>query len=183
MTSADRRQGIVIWITGLPGAGKTTISRDVYRQLAERTPAVVRIDGDQFRELMGNDVGYSPADRLVNARRISRLCQLLSSQGVHVVCATVSLFHECHEWNRTHLPRYVEVFLRVRNDTLLARDQKGLFSAAAGGAKGEVVGAGQTFDAPLAPDAVIDTDDDGTPAAVAAQRIVSLVEQKHGSVD
>lgn len=168
--------GHVIWITGLPGSGKTTISREVERLLRERTPAVVRVDGDVVREVMGNDLGYSPGDRLENARRIARLCGMLSEQGLNVVCATVSLFHEIHAWNRKHLPRYCEVLVRVKRETLLARDQKRLYSEALAGRGSQVPGVDQTVELPEKPDLVVDNDDGGDSPDGAAARILERIE-------
>lgn len=167
--------GPVIWITGLPGSGKTTISTSLCRLLRERAIPVVLLDGDDFREAMGNDLGYGQADRLLNARRLGAFCRLLSAQGVHVVCATVSMFRECHEWNRQHLPRYVEVLVRTRHDLRLARDRKGIISAAAAQQLRDVVGADQSFEEPAAPHLVIENDEDGTVSA-SARRILELLE-------
>ena len=164
--------GTVIWITGLPGAGKTTIARELERQIRVRTPAVVSVDGDAFREILGNDLGYSSADRLENARRIGRLCRMLSIQGQHVVCSTVSLFHECHAWNRAHFPRYLEVLVRARDETLRARDQKQLYSRAHAGTEPNVPGAGQPYELPLNPDLVLDNDDGGDAPPRLAARIL-----------
>ena len=164
------KPGTVVWITGLPGAGKTTVSKEVVRLLREKTAAVVRVDGDLVREIWGGELGYGMADRVKNAQRVSRLCKMLVEQGLIVVCATVSLFKETHQWNREHLPNYVEVFLRISTETLHARDQKGLFS---GGGK-DVIGGDQPYDLPAEADLVIDNDGHDAPS-VAAQRIVDRV--------
>lgn len=164
------RPGRVVWITGLPGAGKTTVAGEVYRLLKTVSPAVVRVDGDVFRELMGHDLGYGMADRLENARRLTRLCGFLAGQGLDVVCATVSLFREIHVWNRAHLPRYFEVYLRVTAETLEARDQKKLVSSGS-----QVVGVDQPFDEPADAHMVIDNDDGGEPPAQVALRIVERI--------
>jgi adenylylsulfate kinase len=168
--------GTVVWITGLPGSGKTTLATEVERFLRGRSAAVVRLDGDVFREAMGNDLGYTREDRLRNAWRLARMCKLLSDQGLDVVCATVSLFREIHEWNRASLARYVEVYLRVSRETLVARNQKGLFRKALAGEVGELVGVDQDFDEPAAPDLVIDNDCAEPPASAAA-RITALVHR------
>jgi adenylylsulfate kinase len=167
--------GTVVWITGLPGAGKTTLAAEVARVLRGRSAAVVRLDGDVFREVMGNDLGYSREDRLRNAWRVARMCKLLSDQGLDVVCATVSLFREIHEWNRASFARYVEVYLRVSRETLIARNQKGLIRKALAGELGELVGVDQDFDEPVAPDLVIANDDRSESPASAAARIAALV--------
>jgi adenylylsulfate kinase len=169
--------GTVVWITGLPGSGKTTLATEVERFLRARSAAVVRLDGDVFREVMGNDLGYTREDRLRNAWRLARMCKLLSDQGLDVVCATVSLFREIHEWNRSSLARYVEVYLRVSRETLVARNQKGLFRKALAGEVGELVGVDQAFDEPAAPDLVIDNDDCAEPPASAAARVAALVHR------
>lgn len=167
--------GTVVWITGLPGSGKTTIAGELVRQIRLHTLAVVSVDGDAFREVVGNDLGYSNADRLENARRIGRLCRMLSRQGHHVVCSTVSLFHECHAWNRAHFPRYLEVLVRVREETLLSRDQKQLYSQARAGMNADVPGAGQSYELPLDPDLVLDNDEgEGAPALLAARILERL---------
>jgi cytidine diphosphoramidate kinase len=166
--------GTVVWITGLPGSGKTTVAAEVERVLRRRSAATVRLDGDVFREVMGNDLGYSREDRLRNAWRVARICKLLSDQGLDVVCATVSLFREIHEWNRANFARYVEAYLRVSRDTLIARNQKGLMEKALAGDLTEVVGVDQAFDEPTSPDLVIANDGAESPASAAA-RIIALV--------
>jgi adenylylsulfate kinase len=158
--------GSVIWITGLPGAGKTTVADEVAALLRAKSAAVVQVDGDVVREVMGNDLGYTPNDRLENAWRISRLCRMLSGQGLQVVCATVSLFSEIHDWNRANLTRYVEVYLRASGGTLAAR--KGHLRGAA-----NVVGVDQPFDAPQSPDLLIDNEGKESPREL-AERIVAL---------
>jgi adenylylsulfate kinase-like enzyme len=165
--AVSRDRGSVIWITGLPGAGKTTVAAEVTALLRAKAQCVVQVDGDIVREVMNNDLGYTPAERLENAWRISRLCRMLSTQGLQVVCATVSLFSAIHEWNRANLPRYVEVYLRVSGGTLAAR--KGHLRGSA-----NVVGVDQPFDAPKAADIVIENEGRESPRAL-AERIVALV--------
>jgi adenylylsulfate kinase-like enzyme len=167
--------GVVVWITGLPGSGKTTVATEVERVLRARATPVVRLDGDVFREVMGNDLGYGREDRLRNARRLSRMCKLLADQGINVVCATVSLFREVHEWNRANLEGYVEVYLRVAHATLVARNQKGLIRKALAGEAMELVGVDQSFDEPTEPHLVIANDDGGAAPAESAARIAALV--------
>ncbi|MBI4577215.1 MAG: adenylyl-sulfate kinase [Planctomycetes bacterium] len=143
--------GRVFWITGLSGAGKSSFALALAERLRARTSAVVLVDGDEFREVMGADLGYSPTDRLENARRICRACRCLSAQGLTVVCATMSLFRECHRWNRLHLERYTEVYIEASPATLRGRDRKGLVSSALEGRRDDVVGLGQGFDEPEEP--------------------------------
>ena len=85
---------------------------------------------------------------------------MISAQGIDVICATISMFRECHEWNRAHMPRYFEIYLRVPMEVLIARDQKNLYSRALAGEVSNVTGLDLGMDEPDAADAVIDNDGD-----------------------
>ena len=148
--------GVVVWITGLSGAGKSVIAQRVFELVKPRNMNTVLLDGDHLRAMMGDDLQYSRDDRLVNAYRIARLCRLLSEQGIHVICSTMSLFRECHDWNRQNIRRYFEVYLRVPFDVLVQRDPKGLYARARRGEISGVVGVDLPFEEPLCSDLQID---------------------------
>ena len=156
MTGENTGPGVVLWITGLSGAGKSVIARRTFEILKSRAPNVVLVDGDEFRAVLGDDLRHHPEDRLRNAYRIARFCRFLSGQGIHVVCATMSLFHECRAWNRAHLPAYCEVYVRVPLDVVVARDPKGLYGRALAGQIGDVVGVNLPFEEPSDPDLIVD---------------------------
>ncbi|WP_270165411.1 adenylyl-sulfate kinase [Paenibacillus sp. SYP-B4298] len=164
-------QGRVYWITGLAGAGKTSISKLLYAKLREQRDGVVLLDGDMLREAFGHDLGYSRADRYTNAMRYARLCRMLSEQGLDVVCATISMFHDCRAWNRKSIADYCEVYVRVSAATLMERNQKGLYAATGEGQKQarNVVGLDQAFEEPLQPDLVVDNDGQTPLEAIVAQ--------------
>src|SRR6185295_11699411 len=103
----------VVWITGLSGAGKTTVARALVTRLRRVGGAVVHLDGDALREVYGDDAGHREADRQRIGARHARLSRLLASQGVDVVCSTISMFRALWAWNRSHIQRYVEIYLRV----------------------------------------------------------------------
>lgn len=149
-----RNKGVLIWITGLPGSGKTTLAQEVHRLLKNKTP-VVFMDGDIFREIMGNELGYSKIDRLKNARRIARMNHYLIEHGISVVCATVSLYKEIHDWNRKHIKKLIEVFIEVPFEILKKRDSKKLYSRAKSGKIMDLVGIHQGFDMPKSPDMIV----------------------------
>jgi cytidine diphosphoramidate kinase len=138
---------------------------------------VARVDGDVLRRVMGADLGYDPADRLRNAQRVSRLCAELAEQGLTVVCATVSLFHQIHAWNRAHCPGLYEVLVRVSPETLLARDQKGLYSGGLAGEVAHVVGVNQACELPLEPDLIVDNDAGVDPVTAAAEILRLALEE------
>lgn len=144
--------GRVIWITGLSGAGKTTLARALLREL----PGAVLLDGDELREVLGAaDSGFDPASRRKLALTYARLAGLLARQGLAVIVATISLFHEVHAWNRRNLPGYLEVFLDVPHEVCRRRDAKGLYAARDAGQAGSMVGSGAAAEFPLSPHLVL----------------------------
>jgi len=150
-------EGILVWITGLPGCGKTTLSKEVYK-LINKKLFTIRMDGDIFREIMGNDLGYTIEDRKKNAFRLARMNKYLVEHGAVVICATVSLFEEVHDWNRENVKNLLEVFIDVPENILYERDQKNLYSKGKIGETKNVYGIDQTFDIPKNPDLIIKND-------------------------
>ena len=169
---------MVIWLIGLAGAGKTTIGRQVLARLKARSPNVLLLDGDHVRAIMGNDLGHTIEDRRVNAWRICRLCQYLDSQGIDVVCAILSIFHDTQDWNRQNYSRYFEVFIDVPMDVLIARDQKGLFSNAMAGRLKNVVGVDIPFEPPPSAGLVVNNGDPANSPADLADEIIRALDAR-----
>lgn len=150
--------GTVYFFTGLSGAGKTTLGGLFYRRLKNTKPNAVYLDGDEIRVAFGEDVGYTHEERLRWAGRIFRVCKLLSDQGIDVVCCSIAMFASVRRWNRENIPNYKEIYVRVTKETLLQRNQKGLYTAGC-----NVVGVDLPFDEPKQPDLIIQNDGDRTP--------------------
>lgn len=156
---AGEYKGKVFWITGLPGAGKSTIGKLLFKKLKNDHPNTVYLDGDVFREILGDDRGYDAKDRRKLAMLYGRFCHMLSDQGINVVCATVSMFHDARNWNRENITNYVEIYLKVPIKVLIARDQKQLYSRAMKGEIKNVIGIDMEMEEPKYPDIVFINDE------------------------
>jgi cytidine diphosphoramidate kinase len=152
----EASSGRVFWITGLSGAGKTTLGRELSDRLRAAGRSATFLDGDALRASIAEDLGYSEGERRRAAMRNARLCRLLAGQGTDVVCSTISLFHEVQHWNRKNIPGYREIYLRVPIEELRRRDSRGIYAETQYGRAGEVVGLDVPAEAPEAPDLVLD---------------------------
>lgn len=120
--------GYVYWITGLSGAGKTSIGKALYDKLKQDHPDIVFLDGDVLRDVFGNDLGYTREERIKCAMRYARLCKMLQEQDLNVICCTISMFDCIRAWNRENIANYREIYVRVSMEVLKKRNQKGLYS-------------------------------------------------------
>ncbi len=145
-------KGILYWITGLSGAGKTTIGNRLYYQMKAEKENIVILDGDILKKIAGKDLGYGREERLERAYRYSSLCKLLTDQGINVIICTIAMFDEIRNWNRINIENYVEVFLDVDLDILKARNRKGLYSKKAD----NIAGIDVEVEYPKNPDIVIE---------------------------
>ncbi|MDE5602324.1 MAG: adenylyl-sulfate kinase [Helicobacter sp.] len=141
--------GLVLWLCGLAGSGKSTIGKALYQQIKQEIPNVVYLDGDELRDLLG-DYGYSREGRIEVALKRSKFAKFLSQQGLVVVVTTISLFDEIYKYNRTTLQNYLEVYIQCDLEELIKRDQKGLYTKALKGEVKDVVGVDIPFDKPNA---------------------------------
>lgn len=167
---------MIVWLIGLAGAGKTVIGKELYARLKARNKATVFLDGDVVRAIMGNDLGHTLEDRRRNGERVCHLCELLDREGIDVVCALLSLFPEQRAWSRGTFSRYFEVFIDVPWATLVARDQKGLYSGALSGQIKNVVGFDISFEPPGQADLVVRNDSDPSDIPIIVDRIMKGIE-------
>jgi cytidine diphosphoramidate kinase len=175
MTINQSKQAGVIWITGLSGAGKTTIAAIVVEELRSEGLLVVLLDGDQMREVF-NSTASSSANHSREARtslafQYARLCNLIASQGVIVVIATISLFKEVHEWNRKNTPTYFEAYLKVPIAELRKRDPKEIYSKFDAGLLTDIAGLDVKIDEPENPDWQYDFEPFNTAESIAIDLI------------
>ena len=167
----------VYWLTGLSGAGKTTIGKLLYQELRAQQDNVVFLDGDQLRQVFGDDLGYTPEQRLKSAMRNARLCKLLFDQGLDVVCCTISMFDSVRDWNRAHIPGYCEIYVKASMETLRRRDQKGLYTQG----DGTVAGVHFFVEEPKHPDLVLDNNGACTPQEQAEKIWKLILKRQRGN--
>lgn len=159
----------MIWITGLSGAGKTTLCDVLYRRLKPRVPQLVKLDGDIIRATFSADLGYGEPDRYLQIKRIQRLAKMLADQGIEVLVSALYAHPDLLAWNRQNLPGYVEIYLRASQDLVGGRDSKGLYAKAAAGKLRNVVGIDIPYHEPQNPDVVLDAGTCTSPGTMADQ--------------
>lgn len=164
----------VYWITGLSASGKSSIASELAQLLREEGLPTVYLDGDELREVFGNDLGHTEADRRKSAKRNAQLCKHLSDQGITVVCATISLFHECQEWNRSHISLYREIFVAAPMEVLEKRDPKKIYRQA----KQHIVGRDIEPEFPKNPDLTLNNDGSESPKALASRILVHFLKAR-----
>ena len=166
-----KKSGLVLWITGVSGAGKSTLATEVAKRLKQADRAVIVLDGDELRGVFGvtGSEHYDRASRLALALQYSRLCRLISAQGIVVIAATISMFQEVHEWNRQILENYYEVYLKVPMEELRRRDARQIYSRYDTGELKNVAGLDLAVDIPASPDLVLEFDPSRSAAETAEQ--------------
>ncbi|MDC3096445.1 adenylyl-sulfate kinase, partial [Alphaproteobacteria bacterium] len=142
------KNNAVFWITGLSGVGKTRLGNLLRDELFKINPNVIFIDGDEIRDCIFKEIGYSKKERLKVSFSYSNLCKLFYKQNLNVICSTISLFHEVQEWNRTNISNYIEIFLDSDIKDLVVNDKKNIYK----NKKGEIVGQGISAQYPLNPE-------------------------------
>ena len=166
--------GTVFWLTGLSGAGKTTIASMCRDRLRERGRAAVVLDGDELRRGLTRDLGFSPADRSESVRRAAEVARLMADAGLVVFVALISPFRADRDRARALFQpgRFVEVHVDTPLAVAEARDPKGLYRQARQGLISAFTGIDAPYEPPLAAELVIPTAE-LTPGE-AAQRLLAL---------
>ncbi len=158
-------KGTMYWITGLSGAGKTTIGTLLYQYIKTKKDNVVFLDGDILREIY-QTADYSAEGRKKLAYQHGRLCKMLTEQNIDVVICVIAMYEDCRRWNRKNIERYQEIYLDVSMDELIRRDQKQLYSKALRNEISNVMGINMEFEAPENPTLRIDNSGELTPEQV-----------------
>jgi adenylylsulfate kinase len=168
--------GFTIWLTGLSGAGKSTISSVLERKFHERGLKFEILDGDVVRTHLSKGLGFSKEDRDTNIRRIGWVCEVLTRNDVIAIAAAISPYRDIRDEVRARIGRFVEVYVQCPIDVLAERDVKGLYKKALAGELKNFTGVSDPYEAPLNPEVVCYTDRE-TPEA-SATRILNFLEAR-----
>lgn len=165
---------MVVWLTGLSGAGKTSIAQAIWQVMKPKLPGLVMIDGDTIRDLFGASLGFHEEARFEQIGRIQRLAAMLAGQDLPVIVAALYAHPDLMRWNRENLPDYFEVLVDAPIDLVRQRDVKGLYAKAQRGEMPNVVGVDIPWHRPAAPDLVIESGS-GISVEAAAQIVIRKV--------
>jgi bifunctional enzyme CysN/CysC len=167
----------VLWLTGLPGSGKSTIADELEKRLFERGVRSYVLDGDTVRQTLSEDLGFSAEDRAENVRRVGRTAQLMMDAGLIVIVSLVSPFATDRALAREMFADsdFLEAFVDTPLEVCIERDPKGLYARAAAASSSQMTGVGQGYEAPLTPDIRLD----GTaPLTESVDTLLALVLQR-----
>lgn len=150
--------GFTIWLTGLSGAGKTTLARAIEQRLRNQGQNVEVLDGDSVRSHLSKGLGFSRADRNTNIQRIAFVSSLLTRNGVICISAVISPYEEARAWARREIKNFIEIYVKCPIEVCRQRDVKGLYKLADEGKIKNFTGVDDPYEEPVHPDLVIETD-------------------------
>jgi adenylylsulfate kinase len=169
--------GFVVWIEGLPGAGKTTVSRSVSSGLRSMGLSTEVLDGEEVRKTFFPELGFSRKDREIHARRVSHLAQILARHGTTVLVAMITPYETSRQAARAAVEvPFVEVWLRCPLEVCETRDPHGLYRRNREGAVKRITGVDDPFEEPLNPDLIVDTAQ--APADACARQVLDYIASK-----
>lgn len=151
-------KGFTLWLTGMSGAGKSTISDRLMERFRAGNAKVELLDGDVVRTNLSQGLGFSREDRNTNVRRIGFVAELLSRNGVIAVVAAISPYRDTREEVKKRMGEFVEVFVDCPVEVLAQRDVKGLYKKALAGEVAQFTGISDPYEAPLSPDVTVRSD-------------------------
>lgn len=172
------QKACIVWFSGLPGSGKSTIADLVERELFRRGYHTMLLDGDNFRHGFNRDLGFTPEDRVENIRRAGEVARLMVDAGLIVLCAFISPFKMERQFVRSLVgeDKFMEVFIDTPLDECIKRDPEGLYKKALAGDIPNFTGVTAPYELPHSPDAVLQTI--GVGPQVLADDLIKLLEAR-----
>lgn len=173
------RHGVTVWLTGLPGAGKSTVARAIADQLRDEVETEI-LDGDELRATISSGLGFSAEDRNTHVRRVGFIAELLSSHRILTLVPVIAPITESRDAVRRHHESHGTPFLEVHVATPVTecarRDPKGLYAKAFSGQLAGLTGVDGVYEEPRAPDLRLDTTD--IDIETAAARVLDLLAER-----
>jgi adenylylsulfate kinase len=183
VTRADRERlnghrGCIVWLTGLSGSGKSTVAVELEKRLWDRGVRAYILDGDNIRHGLNKNLGFSPADRTENIRRIGEVAKLFTDAGVVAITAFISPYRADRDQVRALMQAgdFVEVLVDCPVEVCEQRDVKGLYKKARAGQIPEFTGISAPYEAPLSPEITIATHTQSVDASV--QQVLGYLEKQ-----
>lgn len=158
----NQEKGCVVWLTGLPGSGKTSIAKIVAKELKKRNVRVEFLDGDEVRKWLSPEAGFTREDRERHLRRVAHVSRLLARNGILVLCSFVSPYKKIRKEIRNiieseNIP-FIEVFVKCSLEECIKRDPKGLYRRALKGEIKHMTGLDDPYEEPEKPDLILDSE-------------------------
>jgi adenylylsulfate kinase len=172
-------RGFTLWLTGLSGAGKSTIAEALVEELRGREMKVELLDGDIVRTNLSKGLGFSKEDRDTNILRIGFVAQLLTRNGVATVVSAISPYRHARKQCRDMIGDFVEVYVQASLDELVRRDVKGLYRQALAGEIDNFTGVSDPYEPPEDPELVVDTERETVDQSV--QKVLDVLHD-HGYI-
>jgi adenylylsulfate kinase len=171
------QRGVTLWLTGLSGAGKSTVAVILEKMLVERGRLAYRLDGDNVRHGLSKNLGFSAADRAENIRRVGEVAKLFADAGVITIACFISPYRADRDAVRElHATGdFVEVYVKASIETAEGRDPKGLYKKARAGEIKGFTGIDDPYETPLSPELIVDTDRQSP--VDSARQIVAFLER------
>lgn len=174
---ANRHRGGILWFTGLSGAGKSTLAIELERALFARRYQVYTLDGDNVRQGLNTDLGFSREDRTENIRRIGEVAALFAEAGFIVVTAFISPYRADRERIRERHPKYFhEIYINAPLEVCESRDTKGLYRRARVGELKDFTGVSAPYEPPAAPELELRSGEKTVEACLA--ELLAFVERR-----
>ena len=148
----------VIWLTGIPGSGKTTLALELQKFYEQNGLPLEILDGDEIRKTLSKDLGFSPEDRKEHNRRVIFVAQILAKNGVTTIVPLISPYRETRAFARKEIPNFVEVWVKASVDECIKRDPKGLYKKAIAGEIKNLTGLQAPYEEPENAELIIDTE-------------------------
>ncbi|OCL25560.1 adenylyl-sulfate kinase [Orenia metallireducens] len=176
------QEGMVLWFTGLSGAGKSTIAVEIEKKLVKQGKAVYRLDGDNVRHGLNSDLGFTAEDRNENIRRVAEVAALFKDAGLITLASFISPYQEARNFarERAGADNFMEIYVKADVEACAERDPKGLYEMAKAGEIKNFTGISAPYEVPENPDLVVDTVELSVEEAVA--KVLEAIDERQAEI-